>query len=89
MDVVADFPADAQTAEPVQKCDGLLHHPAVNAEARAVFDTSLGEMGGDALVADLLAVEVVVVGPVGVQALGASAWPAAFAPNGWDGLDQG
>ncbi len=89
MDVVADFPADEQATEPVQQCDGLLHHPAVDAEAGAVFDASLGEVGGDAPAADLLAVDVVVVGAVGVQAVRASAWSAAFASNGRDGLKQG
>jgi hypothetical protein len=37
----------------VQQSDRLFHYPAVNAEAGAVFDAALSEVGGDAFVADL------------------------------------
>jgi hypothetical protein len=32
MDVVADLPADAQSAEPVQQCEGLFCDPPVDAQ---------------------------------------------------------
>ena len=37
MDVVADFPADAQAAEPVQEGEALLNDPSVHAQAGAVL----------------------------------------------------
>ena len=88
MDVVADLPAHPESAEPVQQRDSLLHHPAVDAEAGAMFDSALREVGCDAFVANLFSVGVVVVGPIGVQAVWSAAWPAGFAPNGWYGFDQ-
>ena len=36
MDVVADLPADAQAAEPVQQAEGLLDHPPIDTHAGAV-----------------------------------------------------
>jgi hypothetical protein len=35
MEVVSDFPADAQAAEPVQECDRPLDHPAVEEAVNA------------------------------------------------------
>lgn len=67
MDVVADFPADAQAAEPVQQGEGTFDDPAVNTEAGAVVFTAAGDGRGDSHVADKAAVFVVVVGPVGVD----------------------
>ena len=43
VDVVADLPADAQPAEPVQQRDGLLDDPAVHAQAGAVFGAAAGD----------------------------------------------
>lgn len=66
VDVVADFPADAQAAEPVQPGDGAFDDPALGAEAGAMRCAASGDDGGDATGADLLAVAVVVVAPIGV-----------------------
>ena len=41
--------------QPVQQRDRLLHHPAVHAQARAMFRAAPGDHRGDALVPDLLA----------------------------------
>ena len=70
MDVVADLPADPQPPEPVQQRDGLLHHPAVYAQARAVPGAAPGDHRGNALVPDLPAVLVMVIGPVRVEPIG-------------------
>jgi hypothetical protein len=49
VDVVADLPADAQAAEPVQQGDGLLDHPAVSSAAGAVRGAAAGDDRLDAL----------------------------------------
>jgi hypothetical protein len=67
VDVVADLPADPWSSEPVQQGDGLLDDPAVGAQAGAVPDARVGDDRGDAPDLDLVAVLVVVVGPVGVD----------------------
>lgn len=43
VDVVADLPADAQAAEPVQQRDRLLDHPPMHAEAGAVRGAPAGD----------------------------------------------
>lgn len=60
----------------------------MNAEAGAVFDAALSEVGDDALVSYLVPVGVVVIGAVGVQAVGSLAWAPSFASYRWDGFDQ-
>ena len=40
VEVVADFPVDAQAAEPVQEGEGAFDDPAVNTEAGAVVFTA-------------------------------------------------
>ena len=60
----------------------------MNTQTGAVFDTASGKVGGDAFTTYLVAVDVVVVGPVGVQAVWSPAWTAAFAAYRRDGLDQ-
>ena len=44
VNVVADLPADAQAAKPVQQCDRALDGPAVDAQAGAVFGAAPGDM---------------------------------------------
>ena len=46
VDVVADLPADAQPPESVQKCDRLLHHPAMHAQTRAMLGATAGDYRG-------------------------------------------
>src|SRR5215471_7633670 len=77
VDVVADLPAGPQPPEPVQQRDGLLHHPAVGAQPRAMRRAAPGDHGGNALGPDLRAVLVVVIAPVGVEGIRAPARPAA------------
>jgi hypothetical protein len=88
VDVVADLPAHPQAAEPVQQRDALLHHPTVDAQSGAVLGAAAREPGLDVLGSDLVAVGVVVVGPIGVQLVWPAAWSAAFAPDRGDGVDQ-
>ena len=47
VDVVADLPADAQAAKPVQQSDRSLRDPAVDAEAGAVFGAAPGDARND------------------------------------------
>ena len=72
----------------MQQRHGLFDHPAVYAEAGAVFGAASGDVGCDALAFDLLAVDVVVIGAVGVEAVWAPAGSAAFAAYRRDGVDQ-
>ncbi len=67
MDVIADLPADAQPAEPVQQGQGLLDDPAVCAQPGAVFGAAPGDDRGDAFLPDLGAVFVVVIAAVGID----------------------
>ena len=85
VDVVADLPADPQPPEPVQQRDGLLDHPPVGAQARAVLGPAAGDQRGDALVPDLPAVLVVVIAAVGV---GRVRPPPRAAADRRDRLDQ-
>lgn len=89
MDVVADLPADAQAAEPVQKGDGLLDDPASGAESGAVADAASGDDRGDPPGSQVLAVAVVVVAPVGVEPLWSLPWSASGALDPGDLVDQG
>ncbi|OLE26087.1 MAG: hypothetical protein AUG49_09075 [Catenulispora sp. 13_1_20CM_3_70_7] len=88
MDVVAVFPADAQTAEPVQQCERGLGDPAVHAQAGTVFGAASGDVRGDAQLADLATVLVVVVAAVGVYDVGTPTWSSALAADRRDGLEQ-
>jgi hypothetical protein len=67
VDVVADLPADAQPAEPVQQFDGLPGHPAVPSAPRAVRGAAAGDDRLDPPGPDQRAVLVVVAGPVSEQ----------------------
>jgi hypothetical protein len=77
VDVVADLPADAQAAEPVQQGDGLLDHPAVSSAAGAVRGAAAGDDRLDALGPDQRAVLVMVIGAVGEHLHRPLAGPAA------------
>jgi hypothetical protein len=69
VDVVADLPADAQAAEPVQQGDGLLDDLASGAEAGAMACAASADDRGDAASARFAPVAVVVVAAVGVDPL--------------------
>jgi hypothetical protein len=47
VDVVADLPADAEPAEPVQQRDRLLDHVAVDAQTGSMRDAPAGDVGSD------------------------------------------
>lgn len=68
MDVIADLPADAQSAEPVQQRDGLFDSPAIDPEPGAVLGSAFGELRLDSLGLHELAVLVEAVGSVGARA---------------------
>lgn len=63
-------------------------HPSVYAEAGAVLDAAAGDERPDALGADLLAVLVVVVAPVGVEPVGPASGPTTTAAYRRDGVEQ-
>jgi hypothetical protein len=44
MDVVADFPADAEAAKPLQERDGLLDCPSAGSESGAVVFAAAGDV---------------------------------------------
>src|SRR5512142_2368753 len=88
VDVVADLPADAQPAEPVQQGDGLLDDPAVHAQPGTVLCVTAGDHRGDPGLPHLGAVLVVVVAAAGVDRLWPPAGPATPAAHRRDGLDQ-
>jgi hypothetical protein len=88
VDVVADLPADAQPAEPVQQGDGLLDDPAAYAQAGAVRDAAAADVRGDTRRADLPAALVMIVDPVCIQRRRSMATPAASAAHQRDGVDQ-
>src|SRR5690349_5698015 len=74
VNVVADLPADAQAAEPVQQGDGLLDHPAVSSAAGAVRGAAAGDDRLDALGPDQ--------GAGAVPRPHAAAVPPAAVPSG-------
>ena len=89
MDVVAAFPSDAEPFHAVVPGDRSLDHPPVDAESGAVGLATAGDAWADALGSYRFAVLVVVVGAVGEQFVGASAWSAPTAAHRRDLLDQG
>ena len=73
----------------MQQGDGLLNDPSSGAEAGAVGDAASGNDRGDAPVAELAAVDVVVVTPVGVDPLGSLPGATADALDPGNLVDQG
>jgi hypothetical protein len=89
VDVGADLPADAQTAEPVQQGEALLNDPAVDAQPGAMLRAPAGDHRLDPGSPDLLAVFVVVIAAVSVYRIRPLPRRAAAAAHRWDGPDQG
>jgi hypothetical protein len=89
VDVAADLPADAESAEPVQQRDTLLDHPPMYAQPRTVLNTAPGDDRPDPASPDLLSILVVVIAPVGVDRLRLPPWSSTPAVYRRDGLDQG
>ncbi|GGX45546.1 hypothetical protein GCM10010353_70450 [Streptomyces chryseus] len=78
MDVVADFPADPQAAEPVQASERALHAPALASEAGTVLGAAAGDYRLHAEVPDKPAVLGAVDGPRAAQdELGEQWWTSA------------
>src|ERR671938_424838 len=80
--------ADAQPLERVQPGEAALDHPALLAQPGAVGDAAAGDPRGDAALAELAAVGVVVVAAVGEQLARSAAGPAASPADRRDSVDQ-
>jgi hypothetical protein len=88
VDVAAALVAGAQSLEGVQPGEAALDDPAVAAQAGAVGDAAAGDPRSDPALAELTAVDVVVVAAVGEQLPWAPAGSAASAPDRRNGVDQ-
>lgn len=86
MDVVTNFPADAQPAEVMEQGEGLLDDPAVFTQARAMLGAAPCDERANAQGANLPAVLVVVVAAIGQEDVGPSAGPSALAAHRRDRL---
>ncbi len=86
MQVCAALVAGAQALEGVQPGEASFDDPAVPAQAGAVGDAAAGDARGDPAGAQLAAVDVVVIAPVGEQLARPPPWPAAYAADRRDGV---
>jgi hypothetical protein len=66
-----------------------LHHPAVGAQSGAVPGAASGNGRHDAAGTDLVAVDVVVIAPVGEERVRFAAGTANPAADRWDCVEQG
>ena len=82
MDIGTTLVADAQAAEVMQVGEAALHDPALATQARAVCDAPASDQRPDVAPAQDARVAVVVVAPVGQQAVGLAPGPATLAPDG-------
>lgn len=89
VDVGADFPADTQSAEPAQKCEGRFDDPAVLAQAASVPGAAPGDERTDDQLTDLTAVDVVIVTAVGVEDVGVLTGSSARTPTAATSLHVG
>jgi hypothetical protein len=88
VDVSAAFVADAEPLEGVQPGEAALDHPPLAAQPGAVGDAAAGDPRSDAALAELSAVDVVVIAAVGEQLPRPPARPSASTPDRWDGINQ-
>ena len=79
MDLGPAFVAGSQPAEVVQVREAALDDPALGAEAGAVLGAAPGDDGLDVSGPKQPAILVVVIAPVGQQAVGLLAWPPDLA----------
>jgi hypothetical protein len=73
----------------VKPGEAALYYPPLLAEARAVLGATTGDDRLHASLSQLPAVLVVVIAPVGEQAIGSLAWPADLAGHRADSIHQG
>src|SRR3954464_1948551 len=88
MDVGAALVASAESLEGVQPGEAALDHPALLAQPGAVRDAAAGDPRRDAALAQLAAVDVVVVAAIGEQLPRAAARPATSPADRRHGVDQ-
>ncbi len=81
-------PADPEPPKPVQQADRLLHYPAVRVQPGPMFRATAGDHGGNALLAYLPTVPVMIVAPVGVDRIRQPAGATAAAADRRGRLDQ-
>ena len=88
MDVEPALVSDGEAAEAVQPGEGPLDNPAMTSKLLAGFDAASCDAGLDASLLAGLAASVEVVGLVGMELRRSSSWPASFAANRRDGIQQ-
>jgi hypothetical protein len=86
--VVADLPADPQTAEVVQDSEGALGDPSLRAPTRAMLGVAACDQWPDSEFAHQPPVLAVVVSAVREEHAGAPSGPAALAPHRRHGVQQ-
>ena len=88
MDVGAAVVADEESFELVQPGEGALDHPAVAADAGAVFGLATRDLSRDAALAELAPLRLVVVGAVGGDPIRSPARPTDATAHRWDAIDE-
>lgn len=88
MDIGSSFVADTESSVLVEPCEGAFDDSAASAEAAAVFGVAFGEQTLDAEGFERVAMGLRIVSAVALHEFGSSAWAAALAAHGRDGLDQ-
>jgi hypothetical protein len=86
VDVESSFPPGGQSAKLVQQGDGLFDDPA--AGVVAVAGLAAADQRHDPAGADLVAVDIVVIAPVGQENIGSPAWSSAASAYRRDRVDQ-
>ena len=89
MDAGPALGPDGEAAEPMQRGQRALDHPACPAQATAVRPAALGELRRDAAVLELVAMGLRVVAAVALDELGLGRGTPGTAAQGWKGVDQG
>jgi hypothetical protein len=88
VDVSAAFVAGPEPLEGMQPGEAALDYPPLATQARAMGDPAAGDPRGDPALAELSAVDVVVIATVGEQLPRSPAGPPASTPDRWHGVDQ-
>ena len=88
MDLGAAVVADEESLELVKPGEGALDDPSVAAKSGAVCCIASGYLRFDAACSECAAVDGVVVGAVGADAVGSAAGSADLAANRWHPVDE-